>query len=345
MVSYPRISRLRSVNQGNSALIPKHLWLAVSLTRLIEIGMRCDATRPAEQNGREYLGKYFIELDEQRPPQVHRLGPEPSVPSKLTIEERVAEVLRDARLGGFHAMMILADTTDERCNSFVQENLLSNDTNQKVGNYMQMRFNTGAASSEKSKAYIKAKTWPVPTDGKVVAIALDASGKELGQATIEISANDAKEQAVRFVEKHSPPVIDAKQKWNEAFALAKKTNRRVWVRISQRYCEPCFQLNRWLDDHRTMLEKEFVLLKINNVRDLHGTELAEKITDGKPFGVPFFAFYDADRNKLIDSLGPTGNIGSITGYEGKRHFRRMLQKVQQTLSDAEIEQIVGNIED
>jgi len=48
---------------------------------------------------------------------------------------------------------------------------------------------------------------------------------------------------------------------------------------------------------------------------------------------------------LIDSRGPTGNIGSISGYEGKRHFRRMLQKVRQSLSDAEIERIVGSVED
>jgi hypothetical protein len=48
---------------------------------------------------------------------------------------------------------------------------------------------------------------------------------------------------------------------------------------------------------------------------------------------------------LIDSIGPTGNIGSISGYEGKRHFRRMLKKVRQSLSDAEIEQLVGSIED
>lgn len=315
------------------------------LPRQIEIGMWCDATRPADENGREHLGDYFIELDEQRPPQVHRLGPEPSTPSKLTIEERVAEVLRDARLGGFHAMIILADTKSEPCNSFVQENLLNYDANIQVSNYMQMRFNTGASGSETSKAFVKAKNWPVPTDGSVVAIALDGSGKELGQTTIDVSAGDAKEQAARFVEKLSPPVVDARQKWREAFDLAKKTNRRVWVRISQRYCGPCFQLNHWLDDHRALLEKEFVLLKIDDVRDKHGVEIATEITGGKPFGVPFFAFYDADQNKLIDSRGPTGNIGSISGYEGKRHFRRMLQKVRQSLSEAEIEQIVDSIED
>jgi beta-lactamase regulating signal transducer with metallopeptidase domain len=315
------------------------------LPRQIEIGMWCDATRPAEQNDREYLGKYFIELDEQRPPKVHRLGPEPSSPSKQTVEERVAELLRDARLGGFHAMFILADTTNERCNSFVQENLLNYDANIQVSNYMQMRFNTGASATARGKAFVKAKNWPVPTDGNVVAIALDANGKELGQTIIDVSAADANDQAARFVEKHSPAVVDARQKWAEAFELAKKTNRRVWVRISQRYCGPCFQLNNWLDDHRTMLEKEFVLLKIDDVRDKNGVEVAKELTGDKPYGVPFFAFYDADQNMLIDSSGPTGNIGSISGYEGKRHFRRMLQKVRQSLSDSEIERIVGSVED
>lgn len=315
------------------------------LPRLTEISMWCEATRTETQDDREYLGNYFVELDEQRPPQVHRLGPESSTPSKQTVEERVAELLRDARLGGFHAMFILADTADERCNSFVQDKLLNYTSNIQVSNYMQMRFNTGASATERVRAFVKAKDWPMPTAGSAVAITLDASGKELGRAEFEVAGGDANEKAVRFVEKHLPPVVDARQKWNEAFALAKKSNRRVWVRISQRYCGPCHVLNRWIEDHRGLLEREFVILKVDDVRDKNGVEVAKEITGDKPYGVPFFAFYDADQSMVIDSLGPTGNIGSISGYEGKRHFRRMLQKVQQSLSDTEIERIVGSIED
>ncbi len=314
------------------------------LPRQVEIHLHCDPLGPTEDNGTRYLGSYFIEPGEQRPPEVHRLGQDSSTPSKLTTEEKVSNLLRDARLGGFHAMMILGDFADERCNQFVQENLMDYDANKNVSSYMQMRFNTGP-TGDKGKAFATAKKWPLADAGTVTAIALDASGNELGRTTIDFTAAEAKEQTAAFVEKHLPPVVDAQQKWDEAFALAKKTNRRVWVRISQRYCNPCFLLSRWMDEHRTVLEKEFVLLKIDDVRDKNGGEVADRITEGKPFSIPFFAFYDADQKMLANSLGPTGNIGYMSGYEGKRHFRRMLQKAKHTLSDQEIEQFIGSIED
>ena len=74
-------------------------------------------------------------------------------------------------------------------------------------------------------------------------------------------------------------------KWDEAFAAAKQTNRKVWVRISQRYCGPCFMLARWLDDHKEIIERDYVLLKIDDVRDLHGHEVAKRLTGGEGAGV------------------------------------------------------------
>ncbi len=84
---------------------------------------------------------------------------------------------------------------------------------------------------------------------------MNAEGKELGQIVIKVSDAEGKQQASRFIDAHQPPVLDARKKWDEALALAKKTNRRVWVRISQRYCNPCHLLNRWLDDHRPYSRK------------------------------------------------------------------------------------------
>ncbi len=316
------------------------------LPRQIEIGVWCDATKTDEENGREYLGKYFIELDEQRPPQVHRLGPQPNSTSKQsTIEARIADILRDARLGGFHAMIILSDYADDRCRNFVDQNLLDYNTNAQVYGYMQLRLNTGEAASDKGKAFATAKNWPFPTAGSVVVVALDTEGKELGQAKFDVTGEDAELQAVAFVEKHLPSVIDARQKWDEAFALAKKTDRRVWVRISQRYCGPCHLLNRWLDDHREMLEKEFVMLKVDDVRDLYGAEIVGAITGERPYSIPFFAFFDEEQELLINSIAPTGNIGFMSGFEGKRHFRKMLEQGNRRLTDEEIARLLTNLDD
>ncbi len=103
---------------------------------------------------------------------------------------------------------------------------------------MQLQINSGKKMSEQSAAYFRERGWVLPPPGSVLAIAMDASGRELGQAVMKVADGQAKEQAAKFVEAHRPPVVDARKKWDEAFALAQQTNRRVWVRISQRYCGP-----------------------------------------------------------------------------------------------------------
>ncbi len=316
------------------------------LPRQTDIGIWCEAPNASVRNQRENLGNYFIELDEQRPSRVHRLG-EPSNPTstKLTTDHRIAELLRDARLGGFNAMIILADYADERCSSFVDQNFLDYDANIQVASFMQLRLNTGEASIGKGREFAAKRNWTLPSAGGVVAVALDANGKELGQAEFDVAGENVNKQAAAFLDKHQPALVDAQKKWDEAFALAKKTGRRVWVRLSGRYCGPCFLLSRWIDDHRETLEKEFVMLKIDDARDQNRLEIAKDLTGGEPYGIPFFAFYSSDQSLLINSVGPTGNIGSISGFEGKRHFRRMLEQGNRKLTDEDIERLLSGLSD
>ena len=309
------------------------------LPRLTQIRLQCKLDSGSEED----LGKLYFELNEQRPPQIDRLGETSPPAPTLTVTERVEAELRDARLGGYHAMAILADSADKNCNDFVEQELLDYVSHPKVGSYMQIRFKAGPNASEQGFAYIKQRGWPLPAAGQVTAIAMNAEGQELARAIIEVANPQAKDEAARFVEAHLPPPVDAKQKWEAAFALAKQTNRRVWVRISQRYCEPCHVLNRWLDEHRETLDREFVMLKIDDVRDLNGQDVASRVTQGQLVGVPFFAFYDANEKMLIDSVSPVGNIGAIAGYEGKRHFRKMLDTVRQVLSEAEVKDLVDSL--
>ncbi|MCU0714069.1 MAG: hypothetical protein MUC43_18575, partial [Pirellula sp.] len=66
---------------------------------------------------------------------------------------------------------------------------------------------------------------------------------------------------------------------------------------------------------------------------------------GEPHGIPFFAFYSSDQSLLINSVGSTGNIGSISGFEGKRHFRRMLEQGNRRLTDEDIERLLTSLSD
>ena len=129
----------------------------------------------------------------------------------------------------------------------------------------------------------------------------------------------------------------------EAFEEARRTNRKVWARIGQRYCGPCFLLARWLDDHREILEKDYVMLKIDDYADENGVSIAKRITRGGSFGIPFFAIFDRDELLVVDSDSPLGNIGFPTGYEGSKHLRKMLLATRDSLTDAEVEQLVASL--
>jgi hypothetical protein len=312
------------------------------LPSLALIGLSC---RREASDSEESLDTIYIEPGEQRPLMIHRLGESAQPAPKLSTDEIFADLLRDSKLGGFHVMAILADHTSKACTDFVNEQLLDYNNNSDVSRYMQIRFKTGPDASESSKAYCQKRNWPAPPAGSVTAIALDANDRELGRLTVDVSGPDAKQQVARFLEAHRPPELDAKKKWEEAFALAKQTNRRVWARVSQRYCGPCFDLSRWIDDHHQLLEKEFVLLKIDNVRDIHGQEVGKEIIQREMVGIPFYAFYSSDGQRLIDSYSHTGNIGSVSGFEGKRHFRKMLETGNNQLTAAEIQQLLDSIED
>jgi hypothetical protein len=175
---------------------------------------------------------------------------------------------------------------------------------------------------------------------------LDGSGAELGRIEIDLTTADAATKAEDFIRRHAPAQADATEKWDAAFAEAKRTRRKVWARVSQRYCGPCFRIARWLDDHRELLERDYVLLKVDNVRDAHGQEIAQRIVAGRShFSIPFHAIFSADEKLLIDSEGPVGNVGHPSSYEGRRHVQTMLNRTRTNLSPEQVEQIVNALDE
>jgi hypothetical protein len=194
-------------------------------------------------------------------------------------------------------------------------------------------------------AFLNERDWKLPTGSRVVAYAIDGNGKQLGELEVDISDAGSAAKAAEFINQHGPAQNDAEKKWNEAFAEASRSNRRVWARISQRYCGPCFRMARWLDDQKALLEKDYVMLKIDDVRDRNGAQVAERLTRGEHHGVPFHAIFDPNGELLIDSAGPLGNIGHPSGLEGKKHLRKMLVETRKNLTDAEVDQLVEGLDD
>ena len=230
--------------------------------------------------------------------------------------------------------------------NFVDQNLLNYGKTKEVSSFIPLIGHVGDELGDPEfMEFAKSKDLPVPEVNRVFVAAFDGDGRELGRINLDADAAGSDKLAAAFVQEHAPPVTDAEKKWEQAFAEAKRTNRRVWVRISQRYCGPCFLMARWLDDQKSLLEPDFVLLKIDDVRDIHGPKVAKRLTGGENFGVPFHAIFDADEKMIVDSNGPAGNIGYPSRFEGMRHLKKMLMESRQSLTVKQIDQIIGGLRD
>jgi hypothetical protein len=260
--------------------------------------------------------------------------------TKVPLAQQLQGTLRNSALGGYRPMVIIADDREATL-SFIDDNYLDYDENKDVYPFMQLVVTSGKTPLDPADAaFLKERSWPLPEVDRIVAIVTDLTGKEVARQKIDFSDKTAPEQAAHFIHQHAPPPDDAEKKWSAAFAEARRSNTRVWARVSQRYCGPCFEFARWLDDQRALLAKDYILLKIDNVRDLNGENVAERISHGKEMSIPFHAIFDASGKMLIDSTGPLGNIGNASRSEGKKHLRKMLLDTHKRLTEVDIDSIL-----
>ncbi len=289
------------------------------------------------------FGPLYFEQGESRPRTISRLPKVSQDRDDLPLAQQFQETLRDGALSGFRPMLIVAGK-GKGATKFVNRNYTNWNANKDIYSFLQITTSVDAKSLEPADAaFLKERKLPLPQEGHVVAIAFDERGKELGHLDSDIKSPEAAGKVADFIHQHAPPTEDAEAKWNAAFAEAKQSNRRVWVRLCQRNYSPCFQLARWLDDERELLKKDYVMLKIDNRRDQNADRVVERITRGEPYGV--YAIFDPSGKMLIDNTGPLGGIAYPGNIEGKKHLRKLLLATRQNLSDAEIDQLVNSVGD
>ena len=283
----------------------------------------------------------YLEPHEARPRIVSKLwNPE----RKSSFAERYDVTLRDCRLSNYGAMVILY-RSGAQMSEFVEAHLIDSGKTKEVMTFMQIKGSLDNDSGPEIVKFAQSKHWSLPDNEKVFALAMDPASRELGR--IEIDAKDpaSPKRAADFIRQHAPVPADARQKWDEAFAEARKTGRKVWVRISGRYCGPCFSLTRWLDDQKKLLAQDYVFLKIDAGLDLHSTDVAKRLIGSNVQGVPFHAIFDSDGTMLITSESPLGNFGYPGGFEGKKHLRKMILNTRNRLTDQQVDEIVNSLRD
>jgi thiol-disulfide isomerase/thioredoxin len=189
---------------------------------------------------------------------------------------------------------------------------------------------------------------------------LDADGKVLAnQETGELESKEPGKQehdvakVLAFLTKHQAPYLDARAVYDAAFAQAKAEKKRVFLHFGAPWCGWCHRLEDWMAEKNvaTLLAKDFVDVKIDEDRMKGAKELEARVRPpigpkGEGGGIPWFAFLDADGNKLVDCQMPSGNI---TGYPAEvaevEHFARMLERVRVRMTVEDVATLKKSLDD
>ncbi len=180
---------------------------------------------------------------------------------------------------------------------------------------------------------------------------LDAHGKPVANQETEslevktaagesqgLDAGHNPDAVLKFLADYHAKPIDAKDLFTKGLAAAKTSNKRVFLHFGAPWCGWCHRFEDWMarPEVAAILAKEFVDLKIDTDRNPGGNDILTTYGKGQHGGIPYFAFTGADGAALIDSLGPTGNIGFPSAPEEIAHFEAMLKKAAKNLTAEDI---------
>jgi hypothetical protein len=87
-----------------------------------------------------------------------------------------------------------------------------------------------------------------------------------------------------------------------------------------------------MEDHHSVLEKDFVIVKVMDVVDEHAAEVIAQLPEKEGEGIPWFAITEPDGTVLATSSSPLGNIGFPSSVESVRHLRQMLDRTVKRLT-------------
>ncbi len=163
---------------------------------------------------------------------------------------------------------------------------------------------------------------------------LDAAGKTLANETCRTfikeqdSALEVNQEGIQdFLIRHQAKPLDANALLQRAIAQGTKEKKLVFLHFGAPWCGWCHIMEDWMaePDVTAILGKVFVDLKVDTDRMIGGQELLETYCK-KQGGIPWFAMVSPeDGSVLVNSDGPSGNIGFPSTDEEIEYFVSMLQ--------------------
>jgi hypothetical protein len=183
------------------------------------------------------------------------------------------------------------------------------------------------ATSEPGKALAQSLKVPIDIGALPQIVVRDTQGapvvsRDLGGASANEEFNEA--NLVDFLRRHAGEPLDARKLLEGGLAQARKSNRRVLLVHASPNYDDCYRIVRYLDSTRSIWQKEFILVRIDN-RWMHSQEVLEETALVDRVGDPWLAILDT-RGKVKMSF----NDGQT------EHLLTLFRENSQRLSDDDL---------
>ena len=148
----------------------------------------------------------------------------------------------------------------------------------------------------------------------------------------------------KFLREWSPEPLNAQALLEAALERARAEDKHVLVHVGTPYCGWCKVLSAFLADHETLLDQDFVDLKIDTLRMIDGKAVADALLPGESRGVPWMVVVDSSGDVKATSVGPDGNCGYPVSDSEINHFLTMLTQTRNRMTDEDFDAIRADLE-
>lgn len=144
------------------------------------------------------------------------------------------------------------------------------------------------------------------------------------------------EKVAQFLKSHAPDHPTAESLLVDARMRAAKSDKSVLVYCVSASSSWSRKLEEFFEAHAPELERDYILVKIDNARMPSGRKVAQRLGMLADSGLPWMAIVSAVGDVPITSNGPNGNIGYPVEPPEIDHFVAMIKKTARHSSAEEI---------
>jgi hypothetical protein len=154
-----------------------------------------------------------------------------------------------------------------------------------------------------------------------------------------VAATAYAQNSIRQSDAQEPPP-DSERLLADALSQARQENKRVFFVVTGENCGPCVLMSRFLDRYKTIIDQDFIVVKIGREQDSASDAVIRRVRAGKPGGIPWVAILDGGGAVLATSNDADGkNLGFPHEELGIECFMNMISSTSRRIPSNQLMQL------